>query len=247
VSSTYNEIIQQLLGSSSPGGGAPSSLTAPTRQNLSLNLPPPSPYNDLVNAEIRRLLGGKSVEEVGKEAGSSLPVSAFRNSMLRELGVNQAGLAEQSGINGTQGSGGMAGRSEALRQAAGESTAQFTGQYVDKAMADRRAELQRALEMAQRQGQFEDAQALQAELARLDAEEKRFQSEISLYGTGLDAEIRREQNANQRYANEINRLLGLSDIELRRELGIGRLDLDWFLGLSSDDRARQELALTGGK
>jgi hypothetical protein len=100
------------------------------------------------------MLNGPSVEEVGRTAGNSLPVAAYRNSMLRDLDLKRSAAAEQAGISGTDQSGGFQGQTQALKQAAGEST-QFTGQYVDKAMADWRAELQNAMEMAQKQGNFE--------------------------------------------------------------------------------------------
>jgi hypothetical protein len=211
LSSTYNDIIGQLLNTSGP-----SNVNAPT-----VNMPAASKFDQLVYDQIMKMLNGPTAEEVGKTAASSLPVAAYRNSMVRDLGVQQAGAAEQAGLNGTQGSGGFAGRTEALKQAAGESTAKFTGEYVDKAMADRRAELEKAMTMAQSQGQFEDAQALQAELAR------------------VDAQLRAEQNANQRYATEVQKLLGLSDTELRRYLGemqndTSRYGIDVTAGTNAD-------------
>ena len=235
ISRTYNDIISQLLNTTGPT----------TTTGSSFNAPPKSQFNQLVYDQIMKMLNGPSVEDVGKSAANSLPVSAYRNSMLRDLGVQQSAAAEASGLNGTQGSGGFQGRTEALRQAAGESTAKFTGEYVDKAMADRRAELQHAMDMAQQQGNFEDAQALQAEIAR------------------LDVEIRQQANANQRYATEVQKLLGLSDVELRRYLGglqdatsrygidvgaqtaANRLELDWFNGLSDDDIRRLGLGING--
>jgi hypothetical protein len=257
VSDTYRDLISQMLNTSGPSTTASTAGTAPVRQTSTLvaptattvpftklDLPPPSQFDTLVHDQILKMLGGPTAEEAGKAAANSIPVSAYRNSILRDLGVQQAGAAEQSGLTGTQGSGGMAGQQEALRQAAGEKTATFTGQYVDKAMADRRAELQNAMDMAQKQGNFEDQQALQAQITALDNqiraqananqqfntqsslylgqlgnEEDRYKNDISLYGTNLDADIRHEANANQRYQTEVQKLLGMSDVDLRRYLG----------------------------
>jgi hypothetical protein len=218
ISDTYRDIFSQLLGSSAPSA-TPYNAVTPTRTPVDLNLPPKSDYDQLVHDQIVKMLGGPTAEEAGQAAAHSVPVSAYRNSILRDLGVQQAGAAEQSGLSGTQGSGGMAGQQEALRQAAGEKTATFTGNYVDKAMADRRAELQQAMTMAQQQGNFEDQQALAAELARLNMEEERYKNDLSLYGTNVNAQLQSEQNANQRYATEVQKLLGMSDVELRRYLG----------------------------
>jgi hypothetical protein len=251
-----------MLGMSAPSA-TPYNAVTPTRSAVDLNLPPKSEYDQLVHDQIVKMLGGPTAEEAGKAAANSVPVSAYRNSMLRDLGVQQAGAAEQSGLTGTQGSGGLAGQQQALRQAAGESTAKFTGDYVDKAMADRRAELQQAMNMAQQQGNFEDQQALAAELARLNMEEERYKNDLSLYGTNVNAQLQSEQNANQRYATEVQKLLGMSDVELRRYLGdiqnqtnrygidVGaqtsdkNRELQWFDTLSNDERERLKLLIGG--
>jgi len=211
ISSTYGDIIQQLL------GAGPPSVSGPT-----INAPAPSQFDQIVHDQIVKMLGGPSVEDVGKAAATSLPVSAYRNSMLRDLGVDRARAAEQAGLSGVAGSGGFQGQTEALKQAAGESTAKFTGEYVDKAMADRRAELQNALDMAQKQGNFEDSQALSLELAR------------------VDAQIRAQANANQAYATQVQQLLGMSDLELRRYLGTiqndtNRYGIDTTANTSAND------------
>jgi len=200
-----------------------------------------------VHDQILKILGGPTAEEAGAAAGKSAPVNAYRQSMLRDLEKQRAGAAEMAGLTGTDASGGLAGTIQGLKQATGEATAKYAGEYTERAMAARRQELQQALQMAQQQGNFEDTQALQAEIAR------------------VDAEIRNTSNANQRYATEVQKLLGMSDTELRRYLGemqnatnrygidvgagtaAGRLDLDWWMGLSDDQRKRLEWGINGPK
>jgi hypothetical protein len=227
VSDAYRDIINQLLHTSGPSTGG-SSIPRP---NTTINKPAPSEFDQMVHDQIVKLLSGPTAEEAGKAAATSMPVMAYRNSMMRDLGVDRAKAAEQAGITGLAGSGGFQGQAEGLRQAAGESTAKFTGEYVDKAMSDRRAELQRALDMAQKQGNFEDAAALEMELARVN-------NELDLYKTDTDAEIRRQSNANQAYATQIQQLLGMSDLELRRYLGNLQNDTNRYqIGSAADTAA----------
>jgi hypothetical protein len=267
VSSVYQNIIQQLLNTTGPsgGGGGGSSLTAPVRATGSdtFNVPAKSEFDKLVHDQILKLLGGPTPEEIGKQAATSLPVNAYRNSMLRDLEVKRARAAEEAGITGTDASGGFLGNVQGLKQAAGESTAKFTGEYVDKAMSDRRAELQRGVEMAQKQGNFEDQQSLQAEIARLQHNEEMYRTDVTKYGAELNAEVQREANANQRFKIEVDKLLGMSDQELRKYIAdkqfeasmsasgsaansaSERLVLDWAIFLAGEKRKDRQEALDG--
>lgn len=204
VQDTFDKTIQTLLtgGSSETtgtgGGTAPGGVTQAPAPPVTKA---PNPIDEAWRAQMLRLLQGPTAEEVGATAGSSAPVNAFRNAQLRDLDRSRARAAEGAGISGTDRSGGFEGRVQGLQQAAGEATAKYAGDYALDAMRDRRAELQSAMLMAQNQGQFDDKQALELEIAK------------------MDEAIRRESNANQRYATDVSKMLGMSDIDLRKFLG----------------------------
>jgi hypothetical protein len=211
---------------------------------------PPTTIDEAYRQQLMRLLTGQTPEEAAANVNNSPAVAAFRNEQMRRADLAQAGEAEQSGLNGLQNSGGMSGHVEALRQAAGENTAGYAGDQANQVMAARRAEIMQAITLAQSQGQFEQSQALQLQLAKMD-------EALRNRGFNIEESLGHEQNANQRYATEIQKMLGMDDTALRKYLGemqnttnrygidvtantnADRLGLDWRKQL--DDELQKEL------
>jgi hypothetical protein len=227
------------IGAAPPPPGAPGTPPAPPpgqplapASTTPVTPGTPTTIQDAYRQSMMTLLNGPTPEQAAANVNQSAPVAAYRNEQLRGFDQARAGAAEQSGLTGMQGSGGFEGNVQALRQAAGENTATYAGEQANTLMAGRRAEILQGLQMAQASGQFDQSQALQKQLADLDA---------SLRNRGFDIQqaLGQESNANQRYATEVQKLLGMSDTDLRRYLGemqnaTSRYGIDVGAGTAAD-------------
>lgn len=118
---------------------------------------------------------------------------------------DRAALAERAAANGWSGSGAFEGGLQALREGRGATEMQIMSQLATDYMERNREDIKQGIEFALNQGQFDQAQALQRELAN------------------LEAAIEREKIA-------ANVAMSRDDTALRRELGLGDLDLRRYLG-----------------
>ena len=144
---------------------------------------------------------------------------------------DRAALAERAAAGGWSGSGGMEGGINALREQRGATEMQMMGQLATQYMERQREDLKAGIEYALNQGQFEDAQALQRELAALEAaiQREKIAADVSMN----NAEI------------ALREKLGIGDLDLRRELGLGELDLRRYLGDIDTDFNYAQLKYAG--
>lgn len=192
----------------------------------------PATVQDAFRQSLMTLLSGPSAAQVGADVGNSAPVAAFRNEQQRNVDMQRAGMAETSGLDGTQGSGSFDARAQGLQQAAGENTAAYAGQQTQAAMDARRQELQNAMQQAQAAGQFDQAQALSLKLAQMSNTTQNKQIDVT-------QQLGTESNANTRYNSEIQKMLGMSDLDLRKYLGdqqiaLSRYGIDVGAGTAAD-------------
>jgi hypothetical protein len=124
---------------------------------------------------------------------------------------DRAALAERAAAGGWSGSGGFEGGLNALRQQRGETEMQMMGTLAGTYMDRQREDLQRGIDYALNQGQFEAAQSLQRDLAALNAqiEQERIGADVGM--NNADLALRAQ--------------LGQGDLALRSQLGQGDLAL----------------------
>ncbi len=119
--------------------------------------------------------------------------------------------AERLSARGLGSSGAMQNERRLGAERAGQAVGSFESQLVARELQNRRAEIQTALDQLLKQGQFEDAQVLQRELAALDAQLKQ---------AGIDAQLSIAQGQQA----------------LQKELGMGGLNIDMLRLLMSDQQ-----------
>jgi hypothetical protein len=165
---------QTTSGTNMPmGGGA---TTAGAHTGVGGYTPPTSPpASALTNAyreAIAKLLN--TPQTVDPQTLYNSPEnSAFRLSAQRSEERQREQLAERAAADGYSGSGGFESGLSSLRQNRGEAESQFLGQLAMAQMMRNREDLQFGIQTAMADGQFEAAQALQKQLAELDASLRR--------------------------------------------------------------------------
>lgn len=126
---------------------------------------------------------------------------------------DRAALAERAAADGWSGSGAFEGGLNALAEKRGATEMTLMAQLATAYMERNREDLKNGIELAMNQGQFDQAQALQRELAALDAAIEREKIGASLSMDASDNALKRE--------------LGLGDLALRRYLGDEGIDYNY--------------------
>lgn len=156
-------------GLSSDGGGSSAGGGASTGYGIPASVPQSSsPYDPALQAAIQGLLS--TPQTVNAEDVINSPENdAFRLSAQRAQERGQAQLAEQASFDGTSDSGGEDVAKQGLRQQRGDSESAFVGNLAVTKMQDNRDRLLAGIQAATQAKQFDQAEALQVELANLDA------------------------------------------------------------------------------
>jgi hypothetical protein len=177
-----------------PGGyaGGGGNASVPAAQN--------SPLNDIYRQAILSLLQTPQTVDA-KSLSESPEATAYDYAAQRGEERQRAQLAEQSAADGTSNSGGFDTQVQGLRQQRAEGESQFLGQLAVTKMQQNREALVQGIQFAMSDGQFDKAQALQVELANLDAAIRReqiassastaanalaVQQQLGLLGIGFD-------------------------------------------------------------
>lgn len=155
-------------GSAGGNGGAPS-MSPTTGYGVPASMPQTSsPYDAALQAAIMGLLN--TPQTVDAESLRHTP--QFQAEQLggqRAEERQRAQLAERASAEGWSDSGGMDTQLQGIRTARGENEANFLGNLATSQMQDNRDRLLAGISAATQSGQFQQAQALQLELANLDA------------------------------------------------------------------------------
>lgn len=123
------------------------------------------PNGDALNAAILKLLQTPT-DLSAADLQSSPEAQAFNLTRERKLGQDQAQAAESAAYQGTSNQGGV---TRGLAQQAAEDEAGFVGSLANTKLQQNRDLLVQGIQIAEQAGQFEQAQALQSQLAQLDA------------------------------------------------------------------------------
>lgn len=176
---------------------APSASASPTTPGQPSNTP--AALDDAYRQAIAGLLD--TPQTVTPESLQSDPATqAYNLGAQRSEERQRAQIAEQDAFDGTNQSGGMDTELAGLRQQRGQGEAAFVGNLAMQKMQDNRAALVQGIQAEQQRGEFDKSQALQKQLA------------------DLDAQIRREGlSASNSQAS--------ADLDLRSKLGLSGLDL----------------------
>jgi hypothetical protein len=202
--------------------------------------------------------------------------AAFRAATERSAQKNRAGLMERASAEGIADSEATRAAGRAIEQEAGQAIGANDAALVGQEIQARRGLMQQALDMANQMGLADEANALQRQIANLDAVLKSrgldlTQSAQTLerdlaaldvnskqYLADLDAQLRREGYSTQeRLAQldaEIRKLgintqqsLGTLELALRDKLGTGELNLGFLSTLLQNQQANNQLGFDIGQ
>lgn len=194
-------------GGSGGGGGAPA--VAPISYGGPATMPTTqSPYSPALQQAILALLNTPQTVD----ADSLRKSPEFRAKALGEQRAEErqrAQLAEEAAGGGWSASGGFNTRLAGLRQQRGENESDFLGQLAVSKMQENRERLLAGIQAATQIGQFDQAQALQLELANLDAAIRR--ETLAQQGSQFGQQLGFNYTALQENANQAatRALLGL--------------------------------------
>ena len=154
-----------------------------------------------VNDWIVKLLGGPSPTELAANVENDPSVAAYSRVSDRKYGGMRAQAAEESAQGGTSNSGGFAGKIRGLKEDQASDVSSYAGDRARTLMEDRRNEIMQAMQLATQRGQFDQSQALQRELAQLNAEiarrgqdfgQRQFEGQLGYNYDDLQARLNRD-------------------------------------------------------
>lgn len=157
-----NAITSAALNQLSGGSGI---QVAPISTGGGVTAGASQPNADVLNADILKLLQTPT-DISAADLQSSPEAQAFNLTRERKLGQDQAQAAESAAYQGTSNQGGV---TRGLAQQAAEDEAGFVGSLANTKLQQNRDLLVQGIQIAEQAGQFEQAQALQSQLAQLDA------------------------------------------------------------------------------
>lgn len=200
---------------------------------------------------------------------------AQRAAIERSALKNRAGLMEQASAQGIADTEATRAAGRQIETQAGQAIGEGEAALIGQKLESRRAQLQQALQIASARGMQREAQDLQRQLANLDAELKtrgidvtregyEVQRQLATLDTNtkqyladLDAQLRQQGYSTQERLAQLDaevRKLGINtqgdigqlEIALRRELGIGELNLGLLQALMQNQQAGNRLGFDIG-
>jgi hypothetical protein len=202
--------------------------------------------------------------------------AAFRAAQERSALKNRAGLMERASAEGIGDSEATRAAGRAIEQQAGQAIGANDAALLTQSMQARREQLNSALQIANARGMQREANDLQRQIANLDAQIQTRGQDISREGlevqkqlasldtntkqylADLDAQLRREGYSTQERLAQLDakvRELGINtqgnigqlEIALRRELGIGELNLGLLSTLLNNQQISNAQGIDVGK
>lgn len=172
TSASGNIVAWQPLDGLSAANGLQTSAigqnTTAQGQGGGTNYANPTQMDPALRAAILQLLS--TSQDVDPETLYKSPEArAQRLGAQRGAERERAQFAEHSAFEGTSDSGAFDSGVQGINQARGESEATFLGMLASRKMQENRAALVSGIQFAMQAGQFSEAQAMQRELAMLDA------------------------------------------------------------------------------
>jgi hypothetical protein len=234
------------------------------------------PIDDAYRQQLLALLSQNPNEASVTDADIAPQQRAFQAATERAALRNRAGLMERASAEGIADTEATRAAGRQIETQAGQAIGQNDAALVGQKLESRRAQLNQALQIASARGMQREANDLQRQLANLDAELKtrgidvtregyEVQRQLATLDTNskqyladLDAQLRREGYSTQdRLAQldaEVRKLgintqgdIGQLEIALRRELGIGELNLGLLQSLMQNQQFNNSLGFDIGK
>jgi hypothetical protein len=234
------------------------------------------PIDDAYRQQLLALLSQNPNEASVTDADIAPQQRAFQAATERAALKNRAGLMERASAEGIADTEATRAAGRQIETQAGQAIGQNDAALVGQKLESRRAQLNQALQIASARGMQREANDLQRQLANLDAELKtrgidvtregyEVQRQLATLDTNskqyladLDAQLRREGYSTQdRLAQldaEVRKLgintqgdIGQLEIALRRELGIGELNLGLLQSLMQNQQFNNSLGFDIGK
>jgi hypothetical protein len=217
----------------------------------------PSPIDAQMQEALQALLT-RSQAPVSITDPQLQPASdTFRASQQRGANRMRSATAERAAQTGTLDSGGFDTEALGYQQDANFASSMNDSNLVLGEMDKRRDDLRQGISLAMASGQFDKQQALQRQLALLDAAQQQQSFGLSQELGRGDLNLRRELGIGglelQGRGLDLNRELGLADIGVRQgavtqqgQLGRGSLALDLIRSLMQNDQFYSGLGLQAG-
>jgi hypothetical protein len=209
-------------GSVPPAGGpAPVPTVTPPAVGQLTQPMAPNPMQEAGQQAILKLLGDLQ-QPASLQDDTLRPVAdAYKSRRQRGYERERSALAEMAAQDGTLGAGSFDTSVLGALQGANSDVAGFEADLLYGETKDRRDQLQQALNVALTTGNQQQAMDIQRQLAAVDAELQRY-----------DTDVKRELGHGE---IDLRRQLGLSDLDTRRDLGFAGLDLNRLLGMGDLD------------
>jgi hypothetical protein len=233
-----------------PPPAAPPPVTAPppgpTRQPPQQDAPP-DPMRDQFRQALLDQMGKNSADVSMNDPSIKGQADAYAVSQQRAQEAARGDLAERLsqqglGVTSTGGdSGALTQGLLGLRQQQGENTGQFNAGLVGAELQNRRAQLQQTLQLAGATMSEQDRNALQKQIAEMgaDIQKQQMAQQSSQFGQSLaqqQAQMAQQGSqfgqslSQQQQALELQKLLGIRDLDVRQQQGQGQLGLQDKLG-----------------
>ena len=254
-----------------PGLIDASQQTVPTSDGTTTG----DPIDDAYRSALLELLSQNPNAASVTDADVAPQSMAFRSATERSALKNRAGLMERASAEGIADSEATRAAGRAIETQAGQAIGANDAALVGQKLEARRAQLQQGLQIASARGMQREANDLQRQLANLDAELKtrgidvtregyQVQRDLASLDTNtkqyladLDAQLRQQGYSTQERLAQLDaevRKLGINtqgdigqlEIALRRELGIGELNLGLLQTMLQDRQAGNRLGFDIG-
>lgn len=154
---------------------------------------------------------------------------AFRRTQGRGIEQAKRAAAERGASSGTSGAGGFEAGMQGIDMAAAQGEGDFEASMMTRELEGQRDRMMAGLQLAQQSGQTDQARGLQERLASISAQLQQRGQDMGYAQGNRGQDIGYNLGLGgldvQRQGQQIQGRLGQGDLDLRRLLGLGQLDL----------------------
>jgi hypothetical protein len=237
--------------------------------------PGADPIDAAYRAALMEMLSQNPNEASVTDADIAPQARAQRAAIERSALKNRAGLMERASTEGIADTEATRAAGRQIETEAGQAIGQNDAALIGQKLESRRAQLNQAIQIANARGMQREANDLQRQLANLDAELKTRGIDVTREGyqvqrdlasldantkqylADLDGQLRQQGYSTQerlaaldaevrRYGIDTQGRIGSGEIDLRRELGIGELNLGYLQALMQNQQAGNRLGFDIG-
>lgn len=223
--------------------------SVPQQPGTPTNAPPQGQLDDTVRQRLLELLNPQPI--TADLLNGTPEASAYRLGSQRSEERQLAQLAEDAAQNGYTGTAEFDAKRRGLSEQRGEGESQFLGNLATQRLTQQRDELLAGIQTAQQSGQFEAAQAMQLQIAKMNDAIQR--SQMSQQNEQF-TQAQGQQNTQFGAAQSLQERLAQLDAGIRQQqvsqsgqLGNASLELQKLLGLGNLDLSRAQLGQQGSQ